>query len=133
MPEITEKMENFIKMTKHLTKLKETLIIIKLISLQKTLRIKFSVASGFLNELYGKIQKPRNAGNQQKAFWIKKHPVLMLYHYKTARNQSVSYLRTIFAKLISSFNSKCSLITLSSTFRVLSWTPKILRKVLKIR
>ena len=38
------------------------------ISLQNTLRIKFSVDSGFSNELYGKKQKPGNAGNQQKAF-----------------------------------------------------------------
>ena len=38
------------------------------ISLQKTLRIKFSVDSGFSNELYGKKRKPGNAGNQQKAF-----------------------------------------------------------------
>ena len=38
------------------------------IPLQKTLRIKFSVDSGFSNEVYGKKRKPRNAGNQQKAF-----------------------------------------------------------------
>ena len=41
------------------------------ISLQKTLRIKFSVDSGFSNEFYGKKRKPRNAGNQQKAFQMK--------------------------------------------------------------
>ena len=33
------------------------------ISLQKTLRIKFSVDSGFSNELCGKKRKPGNAGN----------------------------------------------------------------------
>ena len=38
------------------------------ISLQKTLRIKFSVDSGFLNDLYGKKRKPGNTGNQQKVF-----------------------------------------------------------------
>ena len=38
------------------------------ILLQKALRIKFSVDSGFSNELYGKKRKPGNAGNQQKAF-----------------------------------------------------------------
>ena len=38
------------------------------ILLQKTLRIKFSVNSGFSNELFGKKRKPGNAGNQQKAF-----------------------------------------------------------------
>ena len=38
------------------------------ISLQKTLRIKFSVDSGFSNELYGKNKKHGNHGNQQKAF-----------------------------------------------------------------
>ena len=38
------------------------------ISHHKTVRIKFSVESGFSNELYGKKRKPGNAGNQQKAF-----------------------------------------------------------------
>ena len=38
------------------------------ISLQKILRIKFSVDSGFSYMLYGKNRKPGNAGNQQKAF-----------------------------------------------------------------
>ena len=38
------------------------------ILLQKTLRIKFFVDSGFSNELYGKKRKPGNARNQQKAF-----------------------------------------------------------------
>ena len=38
------------------------------ISLEKTLRIKFSVDSRFSNEFYGKKRKPGNAGNQQKAF-----------------------------------------------------------------
>ena len=68
-PEIMEKMENFIKVTKNLTKLKETSInCLGKISIQKTLRIKFSIDSGLSNVLYGKKQKPRNAGNQQKAF-----------------------------------------------------------------
>ena len=30
--------------------------------------------SGFLNVLYGKKQKPGNAGNQQKVFKVKKAP-----------------------------------------------------------
>ena len=38
------------------------------ISLQKTLKIKFSVDSGFTHEIHGKKRKPGNAGNQQKAF-----------------------------------------------------------------
>ena len=38
------------------------------ISLQKTVRMKLSVVSGFSNMLYGKKRKPGNAGNQQKAF-----------------------------------------------------------------
>ena len=38
------------------------------ISLEKTLRIKFSVDSRFSNEFYGKKRKPGNARNQQKAF-----------------------------------------------------------------
>ena len=37
------------------------------ISLQKILKIKFSVDSGF-SKWYGKKWKPGNAGNQQKAF-----------------------------------------------------------------
>ena len=36
------------------------------ISRYKTVRTKFSVDSGFSNELFGKKQKPGNAGNQQK-------------------------------------------------------------------
>ena len=35
-----------------------------------------SVVSGFLNMLYGKKRKPRNAVHQQKAFYMKKHLVL---------------------------------------------------------
>ena len=38
------------------------------ISLQKTVRMKLFVDSGFSNVFYGKKQKPGNAGNQQKAF-----------------------------------------------------------------
>ena len=38
------------------------------ISFEKALKITFSVDSGFSNKLYGKKPKPRNAGNQQKAF-----------------------------------------------------------------
>ena len=34
----------------------------------KTVRTKFSMDSGFSNELHGKKRKPRNTGNQQKAF-----------------------------------------------------------------
>ena len=37
------------------------------ISFQKTVRLKFSLDSEFLNVLYGKKRKPENAGNQQKA------------------------------------------------------------------
>ena len=51
---------------------------LKKISLQKRVRIKFSVDSEFSNVLYGKKRKPGNAGNQQKAFYIKKHPVLTI-------------------------------------------------------
>ena len=38
------------------------------ISLQKTVRMKLSIDSGFSNVFYGKKRKPGNAGNQQKAF-----------------------------------------------------------------
>ena len=38
------------------------------ISLQKAARMKLSVDSGFSNVFYGKKRKPRNTGNQQKAF-----------------------------------------------------------------
>ena len=37
------------------------------ISFQKTVRLKFSLDSEFLNVLYGKKRKPENTGNQQKA------------------------------------------------------------------
>ena len=68
-PEITEMTENFTKVTKYLTKFKETLInCLEKISRQKAVRIKFSVDSAFSNMLYGKKRKPGNAGNQQKAF-----------------------------------------------------------------
>ena len=54
--------------------------------------------SGFLNTLYGKKRKPGNAESQQKAFSIKKHPVLMIYrYYKTAKKESICYLSTILA------------------------------------
>ena len=77
------------------------------ISLQTTLRIKFSIDSGFSNELYDKKQKPRNTGNQEKTFQIKKHPVLMLYsYYKTAKNQSAYYLHNILALIIGKVNFK---------------------------
>ena len=35
---------------------------------QETVRIIFSVNSGFSNMLYGKKRKPGNTGNQHKAF-----------------------------------------------------------------
>ena len=38
------------------------------ISLQKTVRMKLSKDSGFLNMFYGKKRKPGNVDNQQKAF-----------------------------------------------------------------
>ena len=40
--------------------------------------MKLSVDSGFSNVFYGKKRKPGNAGSQQKTFWIKKQPVLMI-------------------------------------------------------
>ena len=46
------------------------------ISPQDTVTIKFFVDSRFSNMLHGKKRNPGNAGNQQKAFSIKKHPVL---------------------------------------------------------
>ena len=38
------------------------------ISFQKTVRMEFTVDSGFSNVFCGKKRKPGNAGNQQKAF-----------------------------------------------------------------
>ena len=68
-PEITEKTKNFKKVTKYLTKSKETLkIMVEKISRQKVVKIKFSVDSTLSNILYGKKRIPGNAGNQQKAF-----------------------------------------------------------------
>ena len=69
-PEITEIIQNFIKVTKHLTKLKKTLTnyVWEKSNFEKTVRMKLSLESGFSNVFYGKKRKPRNAGNQQKAF-----------------------------------------------------------------
>ena len=68
-PEITEMTENFTKVTKYLTQTKRNnKLCLRNISRHKIVRTKFSVDSGFLNELYGKKRKPGNAGNQQKAF-----------------------------------------------------------------
>ena len=85
-PGIAEKAgnrRNVGKVTKYLTKLKLTLkkLCLGKISGQKTVRIKFSVCSAFSNMFYGKNRKHGNARNQQKAFWIKKHPVVTVYHY----------------------------------------------------
>ena len=67
MPEITEIIEKFIKVAKHLTKLKETLTnCLGKIALQKTVRMKLSADSGLLNVFYGRKEEPRNAGYQQK-------------------------------------------------------------------
>ena len=67
---------------------------------------------------------------------LKKRPVLTFYRYqKTAKKQSLCYLSTILTlitkKLPSSLNGKFSLITLSNTLRVKSWSHKMLRKVLQ--
>ena len=48
-----------------------------MISLMEIMSLwKFSVVSVFSNMLYGKKREPGNAGNQQKAFLIKNHPLL---------------------------------------------------------
>ena len=61
--------ENFKKVTKYLTKLKDiNKLYLGKISRYKTVRIKFSVDSGFSNKPYDKKRKHRNAGNQQIAF-----------------------------------------------------------------
>ena len=57
-PEVTEIIENVMSGKKCLAK----------ISLQKTVRMKLSVVSGFSNMLYGKKRTPGNVGNRQKAF-----------------------------------------------------------------
>ena len=69
-PEITEIIENLIKVAKDFTKLKDTLTNYAWgkISLQTTARMKLSVVSGFSNMLYCIKGKPGNAGNRQKAF-----------------------------------------------------------------
>ena len=68
-PQITEIIEILIKMIKHLAKLKDiNKLYLGKFSLQKTVRMKLSVDSGFLNVFYGKKRKPGNAGNQQKTF-----------------------------------------------------------------
>ena len=72
----------------------------------------------------------------RKLFKSKEHPVLMVNRYqKTAQKQSLCYLTTSLAliakKLLSSFNGKFSLITLSNTLRVKSWSQKCLEKFFK--
>ena len=49
--------------------------------MSKSSKNKIFRGSAFSNMLYGKKQNPGNAGNQQKAFLIKKHPVLTVYGY----------------------------------------------------
>ena len=61
---------------------KGALIRSMILSLQKIKLSKLSMVSVFSNMLYGKKRKPRNAGNHQKAFKIRKHSLLaVIYHY----------------------------------------------------
>ena len=67
--EIMEMLEIFTKVTKYLTKSKETLINYGWQNLtSKSSKNKISVDFVFSNMLYGKKRKPGNTGNQQKAF-----------------------------------------------------------------
>ena len=86
---------------------------------------KFSVVSGFSNMLYSKKRKPGNAGNQQKAFEIKRAPSVkglpLLENYQKAITLLSKYnFGFNNKKATSSFNGKFSLITLSNTLRVVS-------------
>ena len=60
MLEITEIIENFIKMIKHLTKLKGTLTnyVWEKSNFKNTVRMKLSVHSGFSNVFFGKNENP---------------------------------------------------------------------------
>ena len=80
------------------------------ISHQKTVRIKFSINSGFSNMLYGKKMKTLKPCKSTETLLIQKNPVLMIYQYcKTAIRHSICYLSTILA-----------LITKKATFK-LQW------------
>ena len=68
-PKSTEMTENFTKVTKKLTKLKETLINYVWKNLtSKSSKDKISLDSAFSNMLYGKKRKLGNPGNQQTVF-----------------------------------------------------------------
>ena len=74
-PKITEMTENFTKVTKYITKFKETLInsVWEKSHVKKAVTIKFSVDSALSNMFYGNKRKPGKAGNEKKAFEIKKN------------------------------------------------------------
>ena len=110
------------------------------LTLRKISLSNFSVVSGISNRLYGKKRKPKTPKFNRKVSKSKNHPVLTTYCcQKTAKKQSICYLSTILAlttrkatiKMIVN-NSKCSLITLSNTLRVVSWKHLILAPILAI-
>ena len=77
-------MENFIKVTKQLTKLKETLTnyVWDKSLLQKTIRMKLSIDSGFSNVFYMvKNENPEMPEIDRKPSKSIKHPVLTVYRY----------------------------------------------------
>ena len=77
-------MENFIKVTKQLTKLKETLTnyVWDKSLLQKTIRMKLSIDSGFSNVFYMvKNENPEMPEIDRKTSKSIKHPVLTVYRY----------------------------------------------------
>ena len=77
-------MENFVKVTKQLTKLKETLTnyVWDKSLLQKTIRMKLSIDSGFLNVFYMvKNENPETPEIDRKPSKSIKHPVLTVYRY----------------------------------------------------
>ena len=87
-----------------------------------------------------KNENPETPEFNRKVSKSKNHPVLTIYCcQKTAKKQSICYLSTILAlitrkatfKMIVN-NSKYSLITLSNTLRVVSWTHLILASILAI-
>ena len=96
---------------------------------------KFSVLSAFSNMLYGKKRKPGNAGNQQKAFYIRKHSLLAV---TIIRKLLKSYQFGIYVsfwlqeqgKLLLSFITALTLIISITTLRVVPQIHRTLRKVL---
>ena len=107
------------------------------LSLRKIKLSKFSMVFVFSNMLYSKKPKAGNAGNQQKAFEIRKNSLLAV---TIIRKLLKSYQFGIYVpfwlqeqgKFLLSFIATLTLIILINTLRVVPRTHRTLRKVLSI-